>query len=111
ADPRPGLAHVAPAVQAQDAGASGARPEKPEQGQDQGGFARPVGAQQPHRLSRPRNAETAGDPVEDLPPSQLDLQVLEFDDRYVHSQSRGFAPRTPLVTAPGCWPAVAPPRL
>ena len=81
ADSRPGLAHVAPAVHAQDTGASGAGPEKPEQRQDQRGLARPVGPEQPHRLSCARNAETAGDPVEDLPPSQLDLQVLEFDDR------------------------------
>ena len=96
ADSRPGLAHVAPAVQAQDAGAAGAGPEKPEQRQDQRGLARPVGPEQPHRLSCARNAETAGDPVEDLPPSQLDLQVLEFDDR-----CRSQAPPTRRVTAGG----------
>ena len=82
ANSRPGLAHVAPAVQAENAGASGTGSEKSEQRQDQGGLACPVGPQQPHCFSRARNAETAGDPVEDLPPSQLDLQVLEFDDRY-----------------------------
>src|SRR5512145_514756 len=81
-----------PAVVAENPGMPGAGPEKPEERQDQRGLARPVGPQQTHRLSRARNAETAGDPVEDLPPSQLDLQVLELD----HLQSRGFAPRTPL---------------
>ena len=97
-----------PAVHAQDAGASGAGPEKPEQRQDQRGLARPVGPEQPHRLSRARNAETAGDPVEDLPPSQLHLQVLEFDDRcriqvLGSGQCRG--------TTPDCCPTLARPRL
>src|SRR5262249_39817546 len=80
ADARPRLAHVAPAVHAEDAGRPGARPEKAEQRQEQGGLARPVGPEQAHRLPRAGNAETAGDPVEDLPPSQRDLQVFQFDD-------------------------------
>ena len=74
ADPR--AIHVAAAVQAQDAGPAGARSEEAEQGENQRGLARPVWAEQPHRLSRARNAETAGDPMEDLPPSKRDLQVF-----------------------------------
>ena len=81
ADSGPGLSHAAAAVQAQDSGVPGGGTEKPEQRQDQRGLACPVGAQQPHRLSLARNAETASDPVEDLPPSQRDFQVLELDDR------------------------------
>jgi hypothetical protein len=80
ADSRPGATHVVSTVQTQNAGASSAGPEKPEERQDQRGLAGPVGPQQPHRFSCTRNAETAGDPVQDLPPSQVDLQVVEFDD-------------------------------
>jgi len=77
------------AVEAQDARASGAGPQKPEQRQDQRGLASPVGPQQADGLSFAGNAETAGDPVEDLPPSQPDFQVLEFDDRCGWQCQRG----------------------
>ena len=64
-----------PAVHAEDAGAAGARPEKSEQGEDQRRFARPIWSEQPYGFSRARNAETAGDPVEDLPPSSFTLRL------------------------------------
>ena len=69
ADSRPGFTHVVPAIEPQDTGAAGARPKEPEERQDQRGLAGPIGPEQSHRLSCARNAETAGDPVEDLPPS------------------------------------------
>jgi hypothetical protein len=83
ADSRTGLAHGAAAVHAQDAGASGAGTVKSEQRENQRGLAGAVGPEQPHSFSRARNAETAGDPVKDLPPSKPDFQVVEFDDRDV----------------------------
>src|SRR6185436_19434802 len=83
ADSRARFAHVAAAVHAQDARASRAWTEKPEQRQDQRGLARPVRAEQSYRFSRARNAETAGDPVEDLPPSEFHFEVVELDNRYV----------------------------
>ena len=86
ADTRPGLAPAAPAIEAENAGAPGARAEESEQRQDQRGLAGAVGPQQPDGLARARRAKAAGDPAQDLPPPQPDLQVLELDDRYgVHS--------------------------
>ena len=89
ADSRSRLPHVAPAVDAENTSVSGAGPEKPEQRQNQRGLARPIRSEQADGLSGARNAETAGDPVKDLPPSQLHFQVVELDDRCcVHLQSR-----------------------
>ena len=80
-DSRPRLAHVAPAVDAQDTGPSGAGAVKSEQREDQRGLARPVGSQEPDRFACAGHAETAGDPVKDLPPSQFHFQVFELYDR------------------------------
>jgi hypothetical protein len=57
------------------------RPVEAEKGQDEGGLSRPVRTQQPHGSADAGNAETAGDPPKDLPPSQSDFEVVEFDDR------------------------------
>jgi hypothetical protein len=69
------------AIEAEDARPPGARAEEPEQRQDQRRLSRAVRAEQADRLAGTRHAEAAGDPVEDLPPPQLDLEIFEFDDR------------------------------
>src|SRR5262245_11836877 len=95
-----GLAHVAPAVPAEDLRASFAWPQKPEQRQDERGLARAVGPEQTHGFSRARNAKTAGDPVKDLPPSKFDFQALEFDDRDLFQGSPATLERRCRITVP-----------
>ena len=80
ADARLHFAGTFAAVVAQNAGASGGRAVEAEEGADQGGLAGAVRAEQPDGLPGPRNAEPAGDLVQDLPPAQTYAKPFEFNN-------------------------------
>jgi len=91
-DERVGLGHVANAclhrsrlgvaVETQDRCASRGRFVEPEQGTDQRRLAGPVRAQQPNRRAISGRAQAGQVPeLQDVPPAQLHMEVVDFDDR------------------------------